>query len=252
MKKIGVLFVGLLLVSSCKSLTKATPAARTDTSLRPKVIQQQISKNFLSFETLQWRGHATLDRGGKRQKISLNTRIKQNEGIWLNGSMVVPLARVLITPKELQFYEKINRQYIKIDYKRLENILGFSADYLVLEHILTAKPVEARALKRSKLSFTDSTYVFSYTRKETSIQYIYDGAFRLMEQRLKNAEATIGVVYKDYKKIRGQWIPETIYASLFEEKGTTTVLLNAKQIQLNEALKMPFNIPKNYTPILDQ
>jgi len=252
MKKAGVLLVVFMLVSGCKSLTSVTPTARIDTSLRPKVVQQQIEQNTLLYETLQWRGQAILDRGGKRQKISLSTRLKYQEGVWLNGSIIVPLARVLVTPEQVQFYEKIKRQYASLNYKKLEELLGVKVAYTMLENILTAKPVVARALKRSKLSHNNNTYVFSYSRKGMSLQFVYDASFRLVEQRLVSNETTISVVYDTYQKINTQWIPKTLRMTLYDKKGETSLTLNAKQTELNEALKMPFKIPEGYTPILIQ
>lgn len=247
MKKLG-LFVGLLFVTGCKSLTTLPATTSVDTSLRPKIVQQQIKTTALAFETLQWRGQATLAREGKRQKISLTTRLKQQEGIWLNGSVIVPLARVFITPNTLQFYEKINRQYVTLDYKQVEELLGVSLDYGVLENILTAKPAVPRALKRAKLSFTDDAYVFRYQRKGVVFQFVFDATFRLVEQRLKNSETSISVVYSNYKKIDGQWVPEQLQASLLG-KTPTTLTLDAKQTRLNSDVKMPFTIPEGYKPI---
>jgi len=248
MKKIGILFFGLLLAVGCKSLKTITPTASIDTSLRSKRVQQQAETTALSFETLQWRGQATLDRGGKRQKISLTARLKQQHGIWLNGSVIVPLARVFITPNSLQFYEKINRQYATLDYKEVESLLGVTVDYATLENILTAKPVVPRALKRAKLSFTNDAYVFSYRRKGIVLQFVFDAAFRLVEQRLKSDKATLSVVYDNYKKIDGQWVPEQLRAS-FLGQTPTILTLHVKQTQLNTPVKMPFSIPEGYKPI---
>lgn len=247
MKKLG-LFVGLLFVIGCKSLTTLPATTSVDTSLRPKIVQQQIATTALTFETLQWRGQATLDRGDKRQKISLTTRLKQQQGIWLNGSVIVPLARVYITPNSLQFYEKINRQYATLDYKEVETLLGVALNYATLENILTAKPVIPRALKRAKLSFTNNAYVFSYHRKGVVLQFVFDAAFRLVEQRLKSDETSLSVVYDNYKKIDGQWVPEQLRANLLG-KTPTILTLQAKQTQLNSPIHMPFSIPEGYKPI---
>lgn len=248
MKKLVLLVFVLLLAGGCKTLKPVTLSTSIDPSLRPKRIQQQIENTSLTFETLQWRGQATLERSGKRQKISIAARLKKQEGIWLNGSVIVPLARVFITPNKLQFYEKINRQYATLDYEQVEKLLGVSLDYVTLENILTAKPVFTRALKRAKLSFTKDAYMLQYSRKGVILQFVFDASFRLVEQRLKNNESTLSVVYDNYKKIDGQWVPEQLRASFFGEIATV-LTLNAKQTQLNSPVRMPFNIPEGYNPI---
>ena len=252
MKKLALLFVGLILVVGCKSLTPVTTAAAIDTSLRPRMAQQKIASTALAFETLQWRGQAVLERDGKRQKISVSTRLKQDEGIWINGSVIVPLARVFITPKQLQGYEKINRQYAQIDFRTLKKILGVPVDYQVLENVLTAKPVDARAFKRAKLSFTKDAYVFGLRKRGVEVQFVFDAEFRLTEQRLKEGKTTISVIYDTYKKINGQWFPEQLSATLFGENGATTLTLSTRQAQLNGNINMPFAIPEGYKSILIQ
>ena len=252
MKKLALLFVGLILVVGCKSLTPVTSAAAIDTSLRPRMAQQMIASNALAFESLQWRGQAVLERGGKRQKISVSTRLKQDEGIWINGSVIVPLARIFITPKQLQGYEKINRQYAKIDFRTLKKMLGVPVDYQVLENLLTAKPVDARAFKRAKLSFAKNAYVFSLRKRGVEVQFVFDAEFRLTEQRLKEGKTTISVIYDAYKKIDGEWFPEQLSATLFGEKDATTLTLSARQVQLNGNVNMPFAIPEGYKSILVQ
>ncbi|NCG04104.1 MAG: DUF4292 domain-containing protein [Bacteroidetes bacterium] len=249
MKKLALLFVGLILVVGCKSLTPVTTTAAIDTSLRPRMAQQKIAASALAFETLQWRGHAVLDRDGKRQKISVSTRLKQDEGIWINGSVIVPLARIFITPKQLQGYEKINRKYAQIDFRALKKLLGVPVDYEILENLLTAKPVDARAFRRAKLSFTKNAYVFSLRKRGVELQFVFDAEFRLTEQRLKDGKTTVSVLYDAYKKMNGQWIPEQLSATLFGEKGATTLTLSVRQSQLNGSVNMPFTIPKGYTSI---
>lgn len=252
MKKLALLFVGLILVVGCKSLAPVTTAAAIDTSLKPRTVQQMIASTALAFETLQWRGQAVLERGGKRQKISVSTRLKQDEGIWINGSVIVPLARVFITPKQLQGYEKINRQYAQIDFRTLKKMLGVPVDYQVLENVLTAKPVDSRAFKRAKLSFTKDAYVFGLRKRGVEVQFVFDAEFRLTEQRLKEGKTTISVIYDTYKKINGQWFPEQLSATLFGENGATTLTLSTRQAQLNGNINMPFAIPEGYKSILIQ
>lgn len=252
MKKSATLFLGLVLVVGCKSLTSVTPSADVDTELRPRVLQQKITANALAFETLQWRGQAVLDKRGKRQKISITTRLKQHEGIWINGSVIVPLARVFITPDLLQAYEKINRQYAQMDYRTLKKLLGVPIDYSMLENLLTAKPVDARAFKRAKLSFAKNAYVFTLRKRGVELQFVFDAEFRLTEQRLGEGDSSISVLYKSYNKIDGQWVPEELIATLFGEKGTTTLTLSARQTQLNSQVNMPFAIPEGYKPIFVQ
>jgi hypothetical protein len=77
MKKGGVIGIVLLVLMGCKSLSPVATTGVIDTRLRPRAVQQQIEENALRFERLQWRGQASLEREGKRQKVSVTLRLKQ-------------------------------------------------------------------------------------------------------------------------------------------------------------------------------
>ena len=249
MKKSGLIVVGLLMVMGCKSLTPVATTNAIDTSLRSRALQNRIEDNALQYQSLQWRGQALIEREGKRQKISVTLRLKKDEGIWVSGSVIIPLALAFITPKQLQFYEKINRQYAQIDYGQVKNLIGAQIDYRMVEHIITASPLDKRALKRAKLTFTQNTYVLSSKKRRVSLIWEYDAAFRLISQQISNGKTTVRIDYNDYKLIDNQWIPEQLSATLLGADKSTKLKLQSKQTQLNRKFKMPFEIPKGYAKI---
>ena len=249
MKKLVLLGIGLLLFIGCKSLTPVRTASDIDTSLRTRAVQQQIEDKVLRFESLQWRGQASLEQKKKRQKVSVTLRLKQGVGIWISGSVIVPFARVFITPKQLQFYEKINRQYAQVDFIQLKKLLGARVDYEIIENIITARPLNKHSLKRAKLTFTQNSYVLSSRKRGVSLIWTYDSAFRLISQQLSNGETFVRVDYESYQRIDNQWIPEQLNASLSGVDKTVKLRLQFKQMQLNGKFKMPFEIPNDYTKI---
>ena len=233
----------------CKSLKPVATTNAIDTSLRSRALQNHIEDNALQYQSLQWRGQALIEREGKRQKISVTLRLKKDEGIWVSGSVIIPLALAFITPKQLQFYEKINRQYAQIDYGQAKNLIGAQVDYRMVEHIITASPLDKRALKRAKITFTQNTYVLSSKKRRVSLIWEYDAAFRLISQQISNDKTTVRIDYNDYKLIDNQWIPEQLSATLLGADKSTKLKLQSKQTQLNRKFKMPFEIPKGYAKI---
>jgi hypothetical protein len=249
MKKGGVIGVLLLMHMGCKSLSPVTTTDVIDTRLRPRTVQQQIEKNELRFERLQWRGQASLEQERKRQKFSVTVRLKQGEGIWVSGSVIVPLARVLITPKQLQFYEKINRRYAQIDFQQVKKQMGVPVDYEMIERIITAGPLDTRALKRAKLTFSQNNYILSSRKKGVLLKWTYDAAFRLVSQEFSNGETSVRVDYNGYRRIDNQWLPQQLRANLRGVDKTTVLKLQYKQTQLNANFQMPYEIPKGYSKI---
>ena len=249
MKKQSFIGIGLLVIMGCKSLTPVATTNVIDTRLRTRAVHQQIEENTLRFDRLPWRGQASLAREGKRKKVSVTLRLKHGEGIWVSGSVIVPLARVFITPKQLQFYEKINRQYTQLDFREVKTLLGAPVNYEMIERIITAGPLDKRALKRAKLTFTQNSYILSSRKRGVSLKWTYDAAFRLISQEFSDGETSVSVNYDGYTRIDNQWVPQQLMARLSGVDKTTVLRLQSKQTQLNANFKMPFEIPKGYSKI---
>jgi YD repeat-containing protein len=163
--------------------------------------------------------------------------------------VIVPLARVLITPKQLQFYEKINRRYAQFDFQQVKKLLGAPVDYEMIERIITAGPLDTRALKRAKLTFSQNNYILSSRKRGVSLKWTYDAAFRLVAQEFSDGETSVSVDYDGYRRIDNQWVPQQLMASLSGVDKTTVLTLQSKQTQLNGNFQMPFEIPKGYSKI---
>ena len=119
----------------------------------------------------------------------------------------------------------------------------------MIEHIITASPLDKRALKRAKLTFTQNSYVLSSRKRGISLVWTYDADFRLIAQELSDGETSVRVDYDGYKRINDQWVPEQLNASLRGVDKTTKLRLQSKQTQLNGKFKMLFEIPRGYTKI---
>ena len=39
--------------------------------------------------------------------------MEKDKSIWMSGNMLVPIAKILITPKKVSFYEKFQRTFLK-------------------------------------------------------------------------------------------------------------------------------------------
>ena len=249
MNKNFVFLLGLLLVTGCKSISVVDSDSSIDSRLRQKSIIKKISANSLIFNSLQWRGQLSFSKNGKDQRINTLIRVKKGERIWVNGSVIFPLVRLLITPTQFQFYEKINRKYGNLDYQQIGKLLGYPIEFKMIECALTARPLDIRALRRSKLTYKKNNYLLTSKKRGFTISWIYDASFRLVEQQLKNRKTSVSVSYNDFKLIENQWVPENISASIIVFDSSTTINLKSKHTILNKSFEMPFTVPKSYKEV---
>ena len=83
---------------------------------------KRLKKNEANFETLQGKIRIDLKTDDIDQGHTLTFRMKKDEIIWISAPL--GLARAIITPKEVAFYDKINNQFYKGDFRILSNYLG--------------------------------------------------------------------------------------------------------------------------------
>jgi YD repeat-containing protein len=119
----------------------------------------------------------------------------------------------------------------------------------MIERIITAGPLDTRALKRAKLTFSQNNYILSSRKKGVSLKWTYDAAFRLVSQEFSNGETSVRVDYNGYRRIDNQWLPQQLRASFRGVDKTTVLKLQYKQTQLNANFQMPYEIPKGYSKI---
>ncbi len=103
----ALLLVFGLLVISCGP--KKTAAERKADATKENVIQQNLAA-APSFKTMQGRLRGSYDDGEDSQSISVSIRMEKDKAIWLSAKLggLITVAKVMVTPQRVQFYEKIN------------------------------------------------------------------------------------------------------------------------------------------------
>ena len=103
--------------------------------------------------------------GNKTQGLNFNLKYKKKQGIQIDGSIILPIFKLLISPVDIGFYEKLNKQYTSISYEQIKKLFGININYKNLESILLGKPYDKKYFNSSKLFFEENKYVLavSYT-----------------------------------------------------------------------------------------
>ena len=68
-------------------------------------------------------------------------RMEKNKGIWLSANMLIPIAKLLITPNNVQFYEKFQKTSYNGKLSFIKDYFGIDFGYKNLENLLIGKPI---------------------------------------------------------------------------------------------------------------
>ena len=140
-KSLKLVLVLIIMISTynCKSTKAIAASGEASPKLTSKQLIKAHYKNDVNFRTLQARAKIDITQGQKTQGATFNLRIKKDEVIWLSAPL--NLARMMITPNQVQFYNKTDNTYFNGDYKLLSNFVGFDLDFQKVQNIIMMNPI---------------------------------------------------------------------------------------------------------------
>ena len=95
-----ILFLGLM--TACKSvrvLPNKAPVKRVEL----KALTSEILKAEEKISTFRARIKAEYNDQKRKQSVNVNFRLEENKTFWMSANMLIPIAKVLITPEEVKF-----------------------------------------------------------------------------------------------------------------------------------------------------
>lgn len=207
------------------------------------------------FKTLQANLRGTYDDGSEKQSIGISMRIKKNDTIWLSAKLagMIPLAKALITPDRVQFYDKINHRSFDGDFRLLSHWLGADINFKKLQDLLLGQSVYP--LKKNDYNLETSEKGYQLTgldKSETEKSFLVDKSiFRLKEQKvgrpLDNKSLTVS--YGDYKEKNKLVFPGKINIIAKQNRDRTTIRIKYRKLDFNEPVRFPFKMPSDYKEI---
>ena len=96
-------------LASCKSSRSVVASGKVDSKLSAKQLIKENDKRDAKFKTLQAKVKIEVIDDLKASSYTVNLRMEKDKTIWIGATL--GLARAMITPDRVQFYDKINNQY---------------------------------------------------------------------------------------------------------------------------------------------
>ena len=103
------------------------------------------------FKTLYIKGDASYKDSKQSQNVSVEIRIKKDETILVSVRVLgITMAKALITPKSVSYYEKINGQYFEGNYAVLSRWLGTELDFKKVQNMLLGEALDDLFVKKGR------------------------------------------------------------------------------------------------------
>ncbi len=243
----------LLFVVNCKSTQSIVASGKASDKLSAKQVIKQHQKNDADFKTMQARVRIDLIQGGKEQGATFNLRIEKDKTIWLSAPL--GLARMMITPEKVRFYNKQDNQYFDGDYKLLSDFVGVDLDFMKVQNILLGQAIFDLKDEPHTVSVNENSYALQPKDQSALFELFYlinPSHFKMdslqLFQQLK--KRILQVDYKSYQEVKKQILPKDIRIIAVEDSDQVAITMEFKSLTLNEDVRFPFRIPAGYKEIV--
>lgn len=258
MKK-GFFILMIIFLAACKPKqlfvdTKTSAAVVKDDNVitSEKIIQNHYS-NKIDFSTLYIRATAKYSHEDDSQSVSAEIKIKKDEKILVSIRFLglLPVAKVLITPKEVKYYDKINGTYFEGNYESLSQWLGTDLDFNKIQNMLIGKPIDDLTKENYSFTETDKFYKLDAIEDKTEKSFFFEAVhFLLKKQEISQPEKgrSFEANYPKFQDYPSGILPAGLTINALQ-KRKTTIEIEYNSIMFNEDLAFPYSVPSGYDRI---
>lgn len=248
-----VLVAIAIFIVSCKSTKSIVASGEVSDKLSAKQVIKEHQKKDANFKTLSGKVRIDLVQGEKEQGHTFNLRIEKDKVIWLSASFGV--ARMMITPEKVRFYNKLENEYFDGDYKLLSDFVGVDLDFNKVQSILLGQAIFNLKDEPHTVSVNENSYALQPKDQNALLELFYlinpshfkMDSLQLFQQLRKRI---LQVDYKSYQEIDKQVLPKDIRIIAVEDADEVSITMEFKSITLDEEVRFPFKIPAGYKEIV--
>ena len=239
------------IISDTKPIVVDTIKTETGTTTA-QIIQKQVHTK-MDFSTLYLRSSIKYKDDKQSQNISAEIKIKKDEKILISIRFLgITMAKGLITPTSVQYYEKINGTYFDGDYRSLSQWLGTDLDFNKIQNMLLGQPIDDLSKSNYKIVETSTSYQLSTLESKTEKTFLIDKSQLALIKQLVNQpeqERKMEIDYNNFQNYANGLLPMSLFINAQQTKGKTEISMEYNSPTYNEELTFPYSVPDGYERI---
>jgi uncharacterized protein DUF4292 len=248
MKQYIALFL-ILCLGSCKSTAVLTEGKADEALATTKIIEGHYA-NKKDFSTVYIKAKARYADDKQTQNVTAEIKIKKDEKILVSIRFLgITMAKALITPKEVKYYEKINGNFFEGDYRTLSKWLGTDLDFSKVQNMLIGQAMDDLVKGKFKSSIENKQYKLESTAGTTAKAFYFEAEnFLIKKQEISQPEQerSLEVAYPNHTKYTQAILPSEILIEAVQRKGKTNISIEYSNVTFNEELSFPYSVPEGY------
>jgi hypothetical protein len=162
------------------------------------------------------------------------------------------MAKALITPNEVKYYEKINGTYFEGNYDALSRWLGTDLDFNKIQNMLIGQPIDDLSKGNYSFAETEKFYKLNAVEDKTEKSFFFEEEhFLLKKQEISQPqkERSFEANYPSFQDFASGIFPGSLTINAYQKKRKTTIIVDYNSITFNEDLSFPYSVPDGYDRI---
>ncbi len=255
----------LFLLPACKSTKKTLKKPIKERGfeyLYSKMKEHQVDVDYFSAKL-----NITYYQDKKsKTELKGQLRMKTDSIIWLSVSpaLGIEALRMIMTPDSIKVINRLNKTYLKGDYKLIKELLNTTIDFSIIEDLLLGNDLSQYSVKKIKVKVDKDMYNISILKRRKLKKYIRNQDYMSLilihdfwidpyTYRIKKMKLTefgdltksLVVYYDDYTVIDGQMVPLSIVIDIYAD-NKLNINIKYKKVEIDKPLRFPFKISKKY------
>ncbi|MEL1245986.1 DUF4292 domain-containing protein [Flavobacterium sp. DGU11] len=254
-KSIAILIIALAF-ASCKTKQVVVPeqAVTAESAKSVKEVIDGHNRIPKDFQTLYIKANASYKDSKQSQNVTAEIRIKKGEMILVSVRFLgITMAKALITPKKVSYYEKINNTYFEGNYAMLSRWLGTELDYNKVENMLLGEALDNLGKGDYKFSVENGQYKLQGKEgKSINKEFFFEGANFLLKKQVVaqggQEPRSLEIQYPAHKEYPKAVLPAEIRIEA-EQKDRVNIKIEYNTVTFDEKLSFPYDVPEGYEQI---
>jgi hypothetical protein len=255
MRKYIAIVAGVLCFVSCKTKQAALPTGEPVAAEAEKSAKDVAAGHYTvprQFSTLYIRADAKYKDSKQSQSVSAEIRMKKDETILVSVRFLgITMAKALITPQRVSYYEKINGKYFEGNYAMLSRWLGTELNFTKVQNMLLGLALEDLEKGSYKSSLEGDQYKLVSNNKGIVGNFFIGGDFLLRRQSVAQGgqqPRSLEIQYHGYKAYQQAVLPTDIRIEA-EQKDRVNLQIQYKTVTFDEKLTFPYEVPEGFDQI---
>lgn len=243
-----------MVLTSCKSKKGVSENSSFDVLSTKKIVNNHYNNSF-SKNTISAKINIDYEDDKTGVGATIRMRMEKDKVIWMSATKLgIPIAKVMITPTNVSYYEKIEKRYFDGDFSLLSKWFGAELNFEMIQNLLLGQAIQNLKKDRYIAELNGDLYQLSLEHNKelwSILFFLNPDNFKMSKQEIRNPEKQqlLSVSYQNYSKINGEIFPENINVRVIDKNKITTIKMEYRSVEFNEELTFPFSFPDGYKEI---